>query len=98
MPTPGRPVFLARRAYRRRRLTDAARLLPVVGLFLFLVPIFWHPADTPARDTAPGGLYLFGVWALLVLAAGVVAGRLARAAEDEEGPEDRGAGGPGGAG
>ena len=30
------PLFLARRAYRLRRLTDAARLLPVVATFLFL--------------------------------------------------------------
>ena len=29
---PGGPLFLARAVYRRRRLRDAARLLPVLGL------------------------------------------------------------------
>lgn len=70
------PLFLARRAYRQRRLTDAARLLPLVGLFLFLLPIFWQPARTAAADTAPGGLYIFAVWALLIAAAGAIAARL----------------------
>lgn len=40
------PLFLARRAYRQRRLTDAARFLPLLGAFLFLLPIFWQPGET----------------------------------------------------
>ena len=47
MPTP--PKFLARSSYRRRRIIDAARILPVLGLFIFLIPVLWHPADTPER-------------------------------------------------
>lgn len=89
MRRPRTPLFLARSAYRRRRLADAARLLPLVGCFLFVVPIFWQPAATPAPDTAPGGLYIFVVWALLILAAVLIALRLgpdeAPAADDDRG-------------
>jgi hypothetical protein len=63
------PVFLARKGYRARRLTDAARLLPVAGLILFLLPVLWQPAATPEGDTAAGWVYLFGVWAGLIVLA-----------------------------
>lgn len=36
------PLFLARADYRRRRLRDAARLLPVVGALLMLLPLLWQ--------------------------------------------------------
>lgn len=76
---PGRaasPLFLARASYRRRRLIDAARLLPLVGAFLFLLPVLWAPTDLPAgagRNTATDGLYLFAAWGLLILAAALMA-------------------------
>ena len=78
------PLFLKRRLYRQRRLRDAARMLPVFGLFLFLVPILWKPAETARPDTAPDGLYLFAVWAGLVLVAALMAPGLA----DEGGSDD----------
>lgn len=96
MTVPRPPRFLARSSYRRRRAIDAARLLPAGGLFVFLLPILWHPADTPAPDTARGGLYLFAGWFLLIGAAFLLARRLARAEpgpgaepEDHAGPEPR---------
>lgn len=61
-----RPLFLERRSYRRRRVADAARLLPLVGSVLVFVPILWLPDRTAAPDTVRGGLYLFAVWALLI--------------------------------
>ena len=64
-----RPLFLPRAGYRRRRLRDAARLLPLFGAFLFLLPILWSPATTRGSDTAPDGIYLFAVWAGLIAAA-----------------------------
>jgi len=81
-----RPLFLERQSYRFRRTTDAARLLPVLGIFLFLLPLLWQPAD-PAGDVGGGtgvGLtarlvYLFSVWLALIVAAAVLARRLARA-------------------
>ncbi|MCE6952675.1 hypothetical protein LAZ40_24655 [Cereibacter sphaeroides] len=83
------PLFLARRSYRRRRLRDAARLLPVLGAFLFLLPILWEPAATDRRDTAPDGIYLFVVWALLIVAAAAMAPGL-RAEAREDGAEEDG--------
>ena len=35
---PDQPIFLERAAYRRRRLQDAARLLPMVTLAALLLP------------------------------------------------------------
>lgn len=67
------PRFLARQNYRRRRVADAARLLPVLGLFLILLPILWRPAETPAPDTASGGTYLFAVWLFLIATAALLA-------------------------
>ncbi|MFU8882542.1 MAG: hypothetical protein ACNA7Q_09265 [Rhodobacterales bacterium] len=67
-------LFLERRSYRQRRLMDAARLLPVVGALLWLVPLLWPQsgADPAARagvSTSSAILYIFGVWTFVVLAA-----------------------------
>lgn len=83
------PLFLARRAYRRRRLRDAARLLPFLGIFLFLLPLLWAPAPiqpghlAAVRDTAADGLWLVKVWAVLVVLAALLAPHLGREEEDE---------------
>lgn len=77
-----RPLFLARAEYRRRRLRDAARLLPVVGVLLFLMPILWHGAPG-APGTARGGIYLFVVWGALIAAAAALASALSAPAADE---------------
>ncbi len=82
MPARSTPLFLARRSYRRRRVMDAARMLPVVGGFLVALPILWRPAETPGGETASGVVYLFTVWALLILAAAVLARRLSPALDD----------------
>lgn len=85
MRNPRAPIFLARRAYRQRRLADAARLLPVVGAFLFLVPVLWNPGATGAPDTGRGAIYLFAVWALLIAGAAL----LARRQGSEDQPDDQ---------
>ena len=69
MTPPRPPLFLARQSYRRRRMMDAARLWPLVGAFLFFLPILWHTAETPQPDTVWGGLYLFTAWTLLIAGA-----------------------------
>ena len=70
-------MFLARRGYRRRRLGDAARVLPVLGVALFLLPA------TGAVPAGQGGyLYLFGAWAALIALAAALAGPLARGGEE----------------
>lgn len=73
MRRPAAPLFLAKSGYRRRRLNDAARLVPVFGAFLIFLPILWAPAETATRDTASDGIYLFVVWAVLIGVAACLA-------------------------
>lgn len=58
------PLFLERSSYRRRRLGDAARILPVLGLALVLVPVWWFPARVSLTG---GAIWLFGLWAGLIV-------------------------------
>lgn len=83
------PLFLARQTYRRRRMMDAARLLPLAGIFLFLLPILWRPQSTPEPDTVQGVIYIFGVWMVLILAARLLAHLITRAPARET-DEDQG--------
>ncbi len=87
------PLFLARRSYRLRRLRDAARLLPIAGIFLWVLPILWTPVDAVGgrivRDTAMDGIYIFAVWAGLVGVALALSRRLTEEdADAPAGPED----------
>ena len=66
---PPSPVFLERRGYRRRRLLDAARILPVLGVLLFLVPLLWGGTGAGATRTSQAMIYVFVVWAGLVVLA-----------------------------
>lgn len=75
MAEPQGPVYLERRLYRRRRLSDAARLLPILGAVLFAFPLVWG-VEGGAGSTAARGLYLFAVWFCLILAAALIAPRL----------------------
>jgi hypothetical protein len=81
---PAAPLFLARRGYRYRRLTDAARILPVLGAFLFLLPLLWGGGMTRS-----GVIYLFSVWLGLIILSAILARLLSahgeRAQEDGEG-------------
>lgn len=73
MARPPEPVFLERQSYRRRRVGDAAKLLPFVGLVLFLLPVLW----TREATTAGGIVFLFTVWAGLILVVAVLSRFLA---------------------
>lgn len=86
---PRQPLFLRPASYRRRRRRDAARLLPFVGLFLFLLPILWSPQKTFERDTAPDGIFLFVVWAILICLALAISRSLS-APSDEDDPDSGG--------
>lgn len=75
---PGRargPVFLERATYRQRRLVDAARLLPVLGVFLWAMPLLWGAGGT---TTSAAILYIFAAWLGLVIGAAVLAFGLGR--------------------
>ncbi|MEY3533004.1 MAG: hypothetical protein RI979_1028 [Pseudomonadota bacterium] len=83
---PGGPLFLARAVYRRRRLRDAARLLPVLGLLLMLLPALGRDTSGDVRDA----IYLFVLWAVLIAAAAVLAPGLSSTEgdQDSDGPAD----------
>ena len=74
---PG-PVFLERRTYRRRRMADAARLLPVLGMILFGVPLLWGGDPEHMTRTTRVMLYLFLVWAGLAGLAALISHKLDR--------------------
>lgn len=82
MRRPRAPLFLARAVYRKRRLRDGARLLPILGLFLLMLPALW-------AGPAPGGsdwVYVFAVWAGLIALAAALSPGLAEPETDK--PED----------
>ncbi len=79
------PVFLPEARYRQKRVRDAARLLPVLGVVLLLLPLLWIRSDAPdGVGNAASLLYVFGIW------AGLIGGAfgLARALRADEGEED----------
>ncbi len=64
-----------RRARARARLADAARLLPILGAVLFLLPdLVLSDAEAADGATLPWLVWLFGAWLSLI----VVAARIAR--------------------
>ena len=87
MKKPRRPTFLARIPYRRRRLRDAARLLPVFGGFLMILPVLWSSPSAELRVTSGDVVYFFLIWTLLVLVAAGFAPGLS-ASEDAGDEED----------
>ncbi len=66
------PPVLGREMYRHRRIMDAARLLPVFGTALLLLPMLL----VPIHRTASTAVYIFLVWFILILIAAFLAHRL----------------------
>ncbi|MEM7470011.1 MAG: hypothetical protein AAF340_01575 [Pseudomonadota bacterium] len=75
-----RTEFLQRSVYRRRRLLDGLRVLPLLGLMLFLLPavlLAGGPGTTAIRL-----IYFFITWAGLILVCALLVRRLSDADED----------------
>jgi len=88
MPRRGEPLFLERQSYRRRRMMDLARLLPVLGLFAFMLPLLGGPEGI--SRTAANLVYFFLAWFALIVMAWALARRLCReglGGEPDEGRE-----------
>jgi formate hydrogenlyase subunit 4 len=85
------PVFLQRQSYRRRRAMDALRLLPVLGMLLFAVPMLWPEAEEGTVPTSVALVYIFSAWGALIVIAALFSAFLRRedvvqsAPEEEEG-------------
>ena len=69
-----RTPFVERRTYRRRRLMDIARLAPIIGALLFMIPLLWPQpeasdasAQTAYHSMSGAMIYIFSVWAALVV-------------------------------
>lgn len=78
-----KPLFLARSTYRRRRLADAARALPVFSALLLVLPLLW-PGGAGALAYDLG--YLLVLWLGMIFAAALLSRGLM---QGEGGPEAR---------
>jgi hypothetical protein len=83
-----RRLFLERRTYRKNRLQDAARLLPVLGMILFFGPVFIGGGDVEGASLADWLVYIFVVWLGLIVVTMLVSRALADGLP-ESGPEPR---------
>lgn len=66
-------------------MMDAVRVLPIVGLGLWMVPLLWpsgEGADHGHVSVSNALLYIFGIWIALIVASGLLWIRT-RAATDE---------------
>ncbi len=73
---PRPALFLARHTYRQRRLRDAARMLPVLGIVLWLMPLLWRRAAGETGGAGSAVLFVFVAWTVLILLAALIAHRL----------------------
>ena len=83
-------MFVGRSTYRRRRMADAAALLPVLGALLMIMPLLWtNSAGDGLSGARTSGvmIYLFGVWGCLGLLSAVVSRHL-RPDPSERGASD----------
>jgi len=83
-----RRLFLERRTYRRNRLQDAARLLPILGAVLFFAPIFIRdtgaaPAGSDGSDLSQWLIYFFVIWIGLIVITAFVSWSLTSGAPSD---------------
>jgi hypothetical protein len=58
-------LFVEPRNYRTRRMVDGLRVLPMAGIFLIAMPLFWGGSQDSVKSSAVM-LFLFGVWIGLI--------------------------------
>lgn len=80
-------LFLERGAYRRRRLHEATRLLPILLFLLCVLPPIWMPERF---SFAFGTVWIFSSWALIIALTGLLHFLLAdRSRSKSRNPDDR---------
>lgn len=77
----GPRLFLGRAAYRRRRLIDATRLVPVAFAAAVLLPLVWLPERF---SFATGTLWLAGGWSVTILATALLHHAIGRDSPEDE--------------
>ena len=82
MSERNQPLFLERDSYRRRRVADAAKLVPLVGLVLWLLPALWASENR----TSESMFYVFAVWGFLIIAVWLLSRRLKQVEPDDAEP------------
>ena len=70
-------LFVEPRNYRARRMVDGLRLLPLAGIFLIAMPLFWSGSGDSIKSSAVM-LYLFGVWIVLIFLNYVMTRRIGK--------------------
>ena len=93
MPPSREPLFLARQNYRRRRISDAARLLPFLGGILFMQPLL--ASGQGGNGTVGWLVYVFMMWLLLIIIAAILSRNLAATRPEGEAPSGSGSEGLG---
>jgi len=89
---PGRGIFLEKRSYQRRRAMGAIKLTPVLGAWLFLLPILWPKGDSAGGNTMSSALiYIFVAWCVLIVGNAILVARVGPdPSEDARPPNDDG--------
>lgn len=82
-----RRLFLERDTYRRNRIADAARLLPLLAVAMLLLPDLLLSDPSVAKGaTAPWLVYFFCAWLTLIALAAWLARKVTRHGPDAPAP------------
>ncbi len=83
-PLRNKQTFLEQEGYRRRRLYDVARAVPVLAAVLFSIPLLWPRGEQSPHGTADAAVYLFFIWAVMIAVTGALSRALGRSAQSED--------------
>ncbi|MEP2533829.1 hypothetical protein [Shimia sp.] len=77
-------VFLERQSYRRRRLVDTIRILPLIGALLWAVPLLWPNQSEGAVSGSDAVIYIFVVWFGLVIVGAMLSRAVSKGGVNED--------------
>ncbi|KJZ19863.1 hypothetical protein [Loktanella sp. S4079] len=83
---PKSKIFLEQAGYRQRRVRDAVRLLPLLGIVLLSIPLLWPRLEPPEAYSSGALVYIFGVWVALIAISAFLS-RTMHADDDEAAPK-----------
>jgi len=70
-------LFVEPRNYRTRLMVDGLRVLPMAGIFLIAMPLFWGGSQDSVKSSAVM-LFLFGVWIGLIFLNYLITRRISK--------------------